>query len=137
MYYNIIILAEPLTKKHFEDRYSETGHYFVVCCWICVVVYMSTLGQIPINRVAELVTVNLNLNLILLFSLYIVQHFRVHVDPTISEPLPLVSLPWKRVPVRQSDLSLMEAPENTKRHSMSIKIHINRGNNLVSYFAVT
>ncbi|CAI5644785.1 unnamed protein product [Oreochromis niloticus] len=42
----------------------------------------------------------------------------------------MVSLPWKRVPVRQSDLYLMEAPENTKRHSMSIKIHINRGNNL-------
>lgn len=49
---------------------------------------MSTLGQIPINRVAELVTVNLNLKLILLLSLYIVQHFRVHVEPTISEPPP-------------------------------------------------
>lgn len=89
MYFNIIILVEPFTKKHFDDRYSQTGHYFneyimlcfVVCCWICVVVYMSTLGQIPINRVAELVTVNLNLNSILLFLLYIVQHFRVHVVP--------------------------------------------------------
>lgn len=45
MYYNIIILAEPLTKKHFEDRYSETGHYFYElieyiypCIMLCFVV---------------------------------------------------------------------------------------------------